>query len=530
MAPRVLVAGLCHETHTFLGETTLLEQFQIRRGAEVLDALGDGSPLGTALERGRELGWQWVPALDARATPSATVADEVVELFWQHLQRTTEQHPRLDGALLVLHGAMVSESYEDVEGEVLRRLRQLPGWKQRPVVGVLDLHANHSQEMARWTTALVAYRCNPHTDAAQTGHRAVELLQRIFSTGQQPQYLWQPTSILWPPTGTATAEEPMRSLVQQAQRIAQSHAPGTEVNVLGGYSFADTYWTGVSFSAVAFADAEKLHRELRHLAQMAWKMRHQGNRVPPSLEEMLPQILAQPGRPVVIVEPSDNIGGGAPGNSTAVVRALLEQGVDDLAAVINDPLAVQHGWNYQPGERFTIHLGPGKEQNPNGEDHHKSSPASQATSRGHALSAPELCSPPLVMEVELVRKTNGRFRLEDSHSHLAALNGLEVDMGRCLVVRRGNVWLLITSRKTPPFDLGQLRSQGIEPRERRFVVVKAAVAHRRAYDPIAAASFTVDTPGPCSSRLERFPFQRLRRPVFPLDPLQHDPLVPEELS
>ena len=99
------------------------------------------------------------------------------------------------------------------------------------------------------------------------------------------------------------------------------------------------------------------------------------------------------------------------------------------------------------------------------------------------------------------------------------MSGLNVAMGPCAVVRHRGLTLLLTSRKTPPFDLGQFRSQGIEPRGFAFIGVKAAVAHRRAYDPIAAASYYVDTPGPCSSNLARFSFRRLRRPVFPLDPI-----------
>ncbi len=490
VGPRVLVAGLFHETHTFLEETTPLERFQVRVGQEVLQAHGDGSPLGAALEAGSRLGWQWVPAVDLRATPSGTVQDDVLEFFWQQLRRTVQTAGPLDGVLLVLHGAMACQSVPDVEGELLARIRQLPPLQHLPVVGVLDLHANHSREMALAATALVAYRHNPHTDAAETGIRAVELLQRIFRTGRKPRYLWHPTPLVWPPTGTGTADDPMHTLAQLAREAEGDGSLLAAVNVLGGYSFADTYWTGVSFSAVVFG-AEEPARELLHrLAQAAIRQRHRGNQVPPPLEEVIQKILATPGRPVLIVEPSDNIGGGAPGNSTAVLQALLRHGVEDAAVVINHPEAVAQCWNYPPGEPFSVRLGP--EPGP-------------------------LSAGPVTLEVELVQRSRGRFRLEDPHSHLASLVGLEVDMGPCVTLRHRDVWILVTSRKTPPFDLGQLRSQGIEPTQRRFVIVKAAVAHRRAYDPIAAASFTVDTPGPCSSRLDRFPFRRIRRPVFPLD-------------
>jgi microcystin degradation protein MlrC len=97
------------------------------------------------------------------------------------------------------------------------------------------------------------------------------------------------------------------------------------------------------------------------------------------------------------------------------------------------------------------------------------------------------------------------------------MSGTRIDMGRSAVVRHAGVTVLLTSRKTPPFDLGQLRSQGIVPERQRVIAVKAAVAHRRAYEPIAAASYTVDTPGPCTSNLRSLPYRRIRRPVYPLD-------------
>ena len=116
------------------------------------------------------------------------------------------------------------------------------------------------------------------------------------------------------------------------------------------------------------------------------------------------------------------------------------------------------------------------------------------------------------------RLSDGKFELEDKQSHLASMCGDRFDMGPCAVVRHPALTILLTSRRTPPFDLGQWRSQGIEPRELSVIVVKAAVAHRRAYDPIATRMLWVDTPGPCSSNLRAFPYRHVRRPIFPLDP------------
>jgi microcystin degradation protein MlrC len=123
----------------------------------------------------------------------------------------------------------------------------------------------------------------------------------------------------------------------------------------------------------------------------------------------------------------------------------------------------------------------------------------------------------LRLEVRVIRHSDGRFMLEDQYSHLAAGHGQCVEMGPCTLVRHAGVLVLLTSRRTPPFDLGQWRSQGVDPEKLSVIGIKAAAGHRRVYDPIAAASYTVDLPGPCAENLKHLPYRRIRRPVFPLD-------------
>ena len=124
---------------------------------------------------------------------------------------------------------------------------------------------------------------------------------------------------------------------------------------------------------------------------------------------------------------------------------------------------------------------------------------------------------PVTLEVELLRRSDGEFELEDKQSHLASMCGDRFDMGPCAVVRHGGLTILLTSGSTPPFDLGQWRSQGIKPEALSVLAVKAAVAHRRAYDPIAARMLWVETPGPCTGHLRSLPYRKIQRPIFPLD-------------
>jgi microcystin degradation protein MlrC len=495
MRRRVLIAGLFHETHTFLTERTPWSAFSVRRGDEFFTARGDGSPLAGVLDIADEHGWEVIPTIDARATPSGTVENSVFERFWSELQPAAESALRqgINAIYLVLHGAMATETILDPEGELVRRLRLLPRGNEVPIGGVLDLHGNISHEFADVTQAFVAYRKNPHTDACEAARDGARLLDRVMNSDRWPVTLHAAPGIVWPPTGVSTQDEPMRVLEERAREIERQHPDIAAISVFASYSFADTPDTGVSFLAVTFGDPAEARRVLQSLCDEAIRRRDQGNVVPPSLESVLPTIKAEVARgdtPVIVVEPSDNIGGGAPGDLTHVFRALVAHGISNSAVVINDPDAVAEVSSHPTGWRGSLTFG--------------------------GRSDPRFDSP-VTCDVELLSTSDGRFTLEDRHSHLASMCGVQIDMGSCAVVRHAGIQVLLTSRKTPPFDLGQLRSQGIVPESLSVIGVKAAVAHRQAYDPITRHSHTVNTLGPCTSDLRSLPFQQIRRPIFPLD-------------
>jgi microcystin degradation protein MlrC len=492
MSHRVLLAGLFHETHTFLDGVTRLDDFLVRRREELLLAEDDGSPLAGVMQVAREAGWTVLPAIDLRSTPSAIVEDRVLEEFCSAVGDViARERPRgIDGVYLVLHGAMACQSYPDVEGEVLERVKGLLGGADIPVCGVLDLHANYSPRMAKLSHGLVAYRENPHTDAQASAIRGARLLDRLMRTSERPTTVFAQPPIVWPPTGVGTANDPMRSLEQIARQIESEHPEILAVNVLAGYSFADTPNTGPAFSAITLGEPSQAAQQLERLARYAVEHRADGNVTDMPIDEVLPHLSKPRVGPLLIVEPADNIGGGAPGDCTGVLRWLLAHGVQNAAVVINDPQSVEQISRYDIGDRATLSIG----------------------GKGSSLDPG-----PVALEVELLSTSDGRFELEDRNSHLASMYGIHINMGPSAVVQHEGVRILLTSRKTPPFDLGQLRSQGLVPETLAVIGVKAAVAHRRAYDKIAGASFTVETPGPCSSNLKTFPFQQIRRPVYPLD-------------
>lgn len=492
MSARILFGSFFHETHTFLEETTAWEDFQVTRDADILAKRGDGSPTDGFITTAQELGLTVVPTVDARVFPSGMVTDTALETFWQEFG--ARARPALaegiDAIFLVLHGAMVTASLTDPEGELLERIRSLPGAEELPIFGVFDLHGNLTERQCRLVNGLVAYRENPHTDARDAAVRATRLMGRALKENAHLRMTLCRLPIVWAPPGTGTATDPMRSLRAAMADVEANNPAVWAGNVVSGFSFADTPDTGVSLSLVHTGDVEAVQEELERMARLAWELRAKGVVEYPTVEAVLSDLPESTQGPVILVEPADNIGGGAPGDGTGVLRGLLKHGTEKALVALNDPKAVQRLSEVSIGDAIVLSMG----------------------GKGSSLD-----DGPVEAEVTLVSRSDGNFQLEDPHSHLASMNGTSIAMGPSAVVRTAGVTILLTSRKTPPFDLGQFRSQEIEPTDFAVIGVKAAVAHRRAYDPIMGATFFVDTPGPCRSDLTAFPWQHLRRPVWPLD-------------
>ena len=489
--PKIFLAGLFHETNTFVERHTPLSDFQITRGPDILDFLGGGSPMDGFLESANAYGWDVVPAVDYRAAPSGPLTDETFETYWSEFKPLliAAIADGLDAIYLVLHGAMVTATHRDAEGELLARIRQIPGAENLPLVAVLDLHVNISPGMATHATALVPYLENPHTDARATAVRAAKHLHHILTTGVRPRIFLRHSRILLAPPATGTAGPIMEPLERLAREMETSNGH-LEVGIGAGFSHADTPDTGLSFWVVSDRSEDLCLAALDRLDRNAQTLARANPGRDWDLDEALDAILAERKFPALLVEPADNIGGGTAGDCTSILRALLARQTGPCGVILNDPDAVTRLRATDVGDSIRLPLG----------------------GRGSSFDPG-----PVELEVTLQRITDGGFELEDKQSHMASMVGSRFEMGPCAVVTHGAITILLTSRPTAPMDLGQWRSQGIDPETFEIIAVKAAVAHRRAYDPIAKSSFTVRSPGPCSSDLRSLPYKYLRRPIYPLD-------------
>jgi microcystin degradation protein MlrC len=253
---------------------------------------------------------------------------------------------------------------------------------------------------------------------------------------------------------------------------------------MGGYAYADIADCGFSLNCCTSGDPSIARGYLAELLNVFETNIAGAYPTEEPLSTVLHRIDAQQrwAGPVLLVEPADNIGGGTPGDGTGLLAPLLATGRRGIVAIINDPDAARVCHGLKNGDAVNLSIG-------------------AKTDFHHGVSIDFVGS--------IRRLSNGQFDLENKKSHLASMMGTHIDMGLCAVVQNEQATILLTTRKTPPMDLGQLHSQGITLQDGDLVVVKAAVSHKDAYDPIAAASFNVDSIGLCTSNLTALSYRKM---------------------
>ena len=479
---RLALGGFSHETHTFAPYATKLEDFgRWLVGEEVLRHFGGtNTEVGGMMEAAEEEGVELVPTFYASATPSGLVERGAYEAVREELLGRLKGL-EVDGVLLSLHGAMVAEGEDDVEGAILEEVKGMLGV---PVAATLDFHANISSRMASSADLLVGYDTYPHTDMKERGREALLRLVQVVRGEFLPASALRKPPVLPSVQRMVTSEPPMSELMEAAHRM-ESEDPSVLVTVSGGFPFSDVSFAGMGVVVYTDGDRTRAEEMAEEISRLAWERRREfvAHNVP--VEEAVREAVGSGEWPVVLADVADNVGGGSPGDGTALLSELLRQGAEGAVVVIADPEAVELARRAGEGAEVEMEVG-GK--------------------------ADGLHGGPVRARWEVLGLYDGRFQYKGSY-----MTGLWVDMGPTAVVRSGGVRVVLTTRKTMPFDLEQLRCVGIEPEECRIIVVKSAIAWRAAYGPIAKKVIYVDTPGLCRANLRTFQYRRVRRPIFPLD-------------
>jgi microcystin degradation protein MlrC len=485
---RIAVGGLHHETNSFAPQPATFGRFEEADGwpplsrGPALFANTAGANLAVAgfVDAARVRGHELVPLVWANACPSGPVTRDAYERLAAMMLEDLRAAGPVDALFLDLHGAMVAEHLPDGEGELLRRLRGvLPS---APIVAALDLHANLSPTMVRLTDAMVAYRTYPHVDLAETGARAVPLLERCLSGPPLAKAL-RLIDFLIPLPWQCTTIEPGRSLYALLDRV-EGDGGVVSASICMGFPAADTPVCGPSVlvHADAAARAEAAAGRLRE-AFAAAEPRFAGRLWTAEEAVRHAQGRRDDGRPIVLADTQDNPGGGGSADTTDLLAALVRARAEGaLLALLCDPAAAEAAHAAGVGSLLRgLPLG----------GHH--GPAGVT---------------PLVGDYEVARLGNGRFTATGP-----MYRGNRVELGPMALLRPAaapGVEVAVSSRRLQAADQAILRHLGVEPASRRVLALKSSVHFRADFEPIAAEVLIVAAPGAVIADPRRLPFRHLR--------------------
>jgi len=497
---RVAIGGFQHETNTFAPSKADYAAFEAGGGwpgasfgASVFSAVqGANIPAEGAIQALRAAGHELAGTAWAAASPSAHVTEDAFETVMGRMIGELQRALPLDGVYLDLHGAMVSEKFDDGEGEILRRVRETVGARV-PVVASLDLHANVTAAMMRNVDGMVAYRTYPHVDMAETGARAARLLDQTLSAGRRMAGAFDQLDYLTGIPSQCSFIEPCKSIYAEMERLEKKH--GAVLSFTPGFAMADFADCGMAVFGFSFDEIEtrKAVQQLRRLVadaekDFALELHAPGDAVKRARER------GEPGRPVVLADTQDNPGAGGNGDTTGLLRELIRQDSKDaVLGLLIDKEAAQRAHEAGQGRTLAFSLG-GKSRIEN--------------------------DSPVAGEFTVERLGDGRFTCTGP-----MFKGFRMQLGPMALLRSRSapgVRVALASRKAQAADQEMFRHLGVEPRTQRMLGLKSSVHFRADFEPIAKEVLVVKAPGPALADPAEFNWTKLRKGVRlrPLGPVR----------
>jgi microcystin degradation protein MlrC len=485
----VVTGSISHETNTFSNVPSTIEVFK-RMGLYVGDdyfKVYDGTKTvgGAFIEVSREKGFKLIPTIWNSSFAWGMVTAEAREYLLGAVLAGIEKADRVDGVLMELHGAMVSEGVGSSEGYLLRRIREKVG-PSVPIIATLDLHANISQLAVDMADVLVGYDTYPHVDPYERGREAGELLWRMMNGEIHPKHALEKPPMMPSPQKQKTNYFPMKAVYDLAHRIEEDKRV-LNVTVLPGFPFADIPETGLGIIVTTDGDQELAQEKAKEISDFCWMNRRHFLADVVPVEEAVGRAIDAKEGPVILVDQADNPGGGAPCDGTVILRELLRRKADNaVVCLIRDPEAVDLAIKAGVGNMVTMKVG-GKTDNFNGG--------------------------PIEVTGYVKLVSDGKFKVKGPMD-----TGTVTNLGRTVVMKVDGVEIILTEIGVQPTDLQQYRAFGIEPTDKKIIVVKSSVHFRAVHEPIAKEIIEVDTPGIHGTRLSAFGYKMIRRPMFPIDP------------
>lgn len=493
---KIVIAQMKHETNTFSPVPTPLARFARSGGeppggdAAIRAYRGSGTPLGAFIDLAERMNADIVVPVVATAWPSGPVEDDAYEHVADRICAAVERG--CDAILLDLHGAMVSRSYEDGEGELLRRLRAIA--PDVPIGVALDMHANVTAELVERVDAIAGFQTYPHVDMYETGERVGKAILDQLSGKARPTMAWGQRPMLPHVMRQSSLDSPNREIQARCREMEAQGALCASVFV--GFPHADIADAGLSAVVVTNGDWRLADQWTQELLEMAWDARagfvYTVDPLAKSLERARAMAdAAKPGGgPIVLLDHYDNCASGGTMDTMTVLGAMIDGGFEDAAAfAIFDPDAVKKMIEAGPGADITVQLG-GKLDMP----------------------AIDQRGAPREVRGRVKLLSDGRFR-NRGPMHGGELNS----MGPTAVLDTGRIEIVVISKHVEPHDIAAFYAVGIDPTAKRFLMLKSRVHWRAGLKSLPQGVVECAGSGVCTSDYSTLGFRKVRRPIFPLD-------------
>ncbi|WP_298257792.1 M81 family metallopeptidase [Bradyrhizobium sp.] len=484
--PRIAIGGFLHETNTFAPTRATYADFvhgggwpAMVQGADVFKVIRNiNVGLAGFIGEAEKHGWELVPTLFAAASPCAHVTKDAYERIAKVIVEGIANAGPLDAVYLDLHGAMVAEHFDDGEGEILRRVRQVIG-DRLPLVVSLDLHANVTPEMARHADALIAYRTYPHVDMADTGCAAARHLALLLRDGQRLEKAFRQLPFLIPISWQCTSDFPSKAIYERLAAIESEAIP--TLSFCPGFPAADFAHCGPSIFAYGKTStgAQAAVDKLAALIE-GFEKDFDGRIYAPDEGVQLAMALAKTARrPVIIADTQDNPGAGGDSDTTGMLRALVCNNATRAAiGAIYDPASARAAHEGGVGASLTLSLG-GKSCIP-----------------GDA---------PFEATFTVERLSDGKFVAPGPY-----FGGRDMDMGLSACLRINGIRVVVSSHKAQLADQAMFRYVGVEPTEQAILVNKSSVHFRADFEPISERILICAAPGAMPADPASLPWTKLR--------------------
>lgn len=479
---RIGIAGINHETNSYCRDQTTADEFWLVRGDEVHRLAGTATDLGGMLAGCAELGATPVCTLHAGAQPSGIIAADAYERFKEEILVGLDRAGELDAVFLSLHGAGIVDGIDDLEADLSWAVRDLVG-HDTPIVAVFDLHGNVSQHMADALSVGLACHEYPHTDFADRGLEAVRLLPGLVRGDLRPTTHVESVPALLPTTTTLFG--PAKEVLDYCRSLEEY--PGVvDCSFFHGFPYTDTPLVGSHFVVTTDDDADLARRLARDAATFLWDRIETFAPETLSADQAIARAATIEGRPVVINETSDNPGGGAPGDGTHLLRALVDAGTPNACfGFLCDPLSAAAAHAAGVGATVTLDLG-GRYD--------------------------DLHGSPLRVDAYVKALHDGHFPWQ------RMFRGVDARLGPMARIDVNGLDVIIASNRSQTFDPEVFAQLGVDVLRYDIVALKSSNHFRAGFQDLAAGIVTADTPGLTTHRIEVFPREKAPGPLWPLDP------------